>query len=134
MQIELLIQKGDDRYEVVTNPDKDYKLDFSLFGEGETPKQAIDDLLICYQDMKEMYEEEGKTIPSLTFSYKYETSSFFNYYCKIFSMPALERITGINQKQLHHYAMGIKKPREAQRKKLETALHNLGKELMSVTL
>ncbi|MFV0506365.1 MAG: hypothetical protein ACK5L5_06595, partial [Bacteroidales bacterium] len=62
----------------------------------------------------------------------YDTMSFFNYYCELFSMPALERLTGINQKQLHHYASGLKKPREAQLKKIETALHKLGDELKAV--
>jgi hypothetical protein len=33
-----------------------------------------------------------------------------NYYKRIFTNVALERITGINQKQLQHYATGLKKP------------------------
>ena len=49
-------------------------------------------------------------------------------------MPALERLTGINQKQLHHYLAGYRKPREPQRKKIENALHNLGRELLAVRL
>jgi len=52
----------------------------------------------------------------------------------VFSKPALERLTGINQKLLHQYATGLKKPREAQRKKIEAALHRLGIELLSVEL
>ena len=67
-------------------------------------------------------------------AYKYDTQSFLNYYNKIFTNVALERITGINQKLLHHYASGLKKPREAQRKKIETALHSLGNELLAVEL
>ncbi len=43
-------------------------------------------------------------------------------------------MTGINQKQLQHYASGLKKPRPTQVKKIETAIHNLGKELISVEL
>jgi hypothetical protein len=46
----------------------------------------------------------------------------------------LERITGINQKLLHHYSSGLKKPREAQKKKIETALHRLDEELLAVKL
>jgi len=66
--------------------------------------------------------------------YKFDTQSLLQYYANIFSKPALERITGINQKQLHHYASGLKKPRQAQREKIGRALHRLGKELMSVEL
>jgi hypothetical protein len=35
---------------------------------------------------------------------------------------------------LHHYASGLKKPRLVQRKKIESALHRLGEELMAVEL
>ena len=66
--------------------------------------------------------------------YQYDTQSILSHYADVFSKPALEKLTGINQKQLHHYATGLKKPREAQRKKIETALHALGKELLTVKL
>jgi predicted RNase H-like HicB family nuclease len=64
--------------------------------------------------------------------YRYDVQSILSYYANVFTKPALERLTGINQKQLHHYATGLKKPREPQRKKIELALHRLGSELMSV--
>ena len=64
--------------------------------------------------------------------YMYDVQSILSYYASVFTKPALERLTGINQKQLHHYATGLKKPREPQRKKIELALHRLGSELMSV--
>jgi predicted RNase H-like HicB family nuclease len=66
--------------------------------------------------------------------FHFDTKSFLNYYNKVFSNVALERLTGINQKLLHHYASGIRTPRQAQRKKIEQALHELGKELMAVEL
>jgi len=31
-----------------------------------------------------------------------------NYYKGIFTLSALERLTGINQKQLQHYASGLR--------------------------
>ncbi|HLR38221.1 MAG TPA: hypothetical protein VK084_09250 [Chitinophagaceae bacterium] len=49
-------------------------------------------------------------------------------------MTALSRMTGINEKQIHHYASGIKKPRPQTIKKFETALHRLGEELLTVEL
>ena len=44
--------------------------------------------------------------------FKYDVQSMLSYYSDVFSKPALERLTGINQKLLHHYATGLKKPRE----------------------
>ena len=67
-------------------------------------------------------------------TFRYDVQSILNYYANVFTKPALERLTGINQKQLHHYATGLKKPREAQRKKIENALHKLGAELLSLEL
>jgi len=66
--------------------------------------------------------------------FRYDVQSILSYYSNVFTKPALERLTGINQKQLHHYATGLKKPREPQRKKIEDALHKLGSELLSVQL
>lgn len=66
--------------------------------------------------------------------FKYDIRSLLNYYNRYFSNVALESLTGINQKQLFHYASGLKKPRESQRKKIEEAFHKLGKELLSVEL
>jgi predicted RNase H-like HicB family nuclease len=66
--------------------------------------------------------------------YQYDTQSILSHYANVISKPALEKLTGINQKQLHHYATGLKKPREKQRKKIETALHSLGTELLAVKL
>ena len=66
--------------------------------------------------------------------FRYDVQSILSHYANVFTKPALERITGINQKQLHHYATGLKKPRPEQRKKIESALHRLGSELLTVHL
>jgi len=66
--------------------------------------------------------------------YKFDTESLLQYYKGILGNPAFEKITGINQKLIHHYATGLKKPREAQRKKIEEGLHALGRELLSIEL
>ncbi|MBX3255820.1 MAG: helix-turn-helix transcriptional regulator [Chitinophagaceae bacterium] len=57
-----------------------------------------------------------------------------NHYKRIFSLAALERITGIDQKYLQHYSSGLKKPRPGRLKKIEKSLHNLGAELMTLEL
>jgi predicted RNase H-like HicB family nuclease len=83
--------------------------------------------------------EDGDEIP-VEFSGKYELAfhfdieSLLNHYKGIFTNSALERITGINQRQLQHYASGLSKPRAEQTKKIQEALHRLGKELLVVEL
>jgi len=108
-----------------------------VYGAGETVEEAKEnvlnglDLLIKSTDPKRLPEIlKGQ----YTIIYKFDTQSFLNYYDKIFSKPALERLTGINQKQLHHYASGMRKPRAQQRKKIVDALHQLGQELLSIDI
>jgi len=108
-----------------------------IYGAGETPEAAMTDALKGLELF--VGSREKKDLPAIlqgeyTIEYQYDTQSFLNYYNKIFTNVALERITGINQKLLHHYASGLKKPRVMQRKKIETALHRLGNELLSVRL
>ena len=68
------------------------------------------------------------------FAFELDIQSFLAIYQGIFTKSGLEKLTGINQKQLWHYAKGISKPRQAQRQKIEGALHRLGNELISLTL
>ena len=84
-------------------------------------------------------EELGYEVPE-EFSGEYElvfkmdVESVLDFYSGIFTKAGLERITGINQKQLWHYASGARKPRPEQAVKLESALHKLGEELLAISL
>lgn len=66
--------------------------------------------------------------------YKFDVQSLLLYYQGIFSFSALQTITGINQKQLSHYAAGRSKPRPQQAEKIANGLHALAKDLMAVTV
>ena len=66
--------------------------------------------------------------------FKLSTEALLNAYSNIFTKAALSRITGINERQLWHYASGMRKPRPAQRKRIEDGLHKLGDELLSVNI
>ena len=108
-----------------------------IYGAGDTAEEAKENALKGLELF--VNSREKKDLPAIlqkdyNIEFQYDTQSFLNYYNKIFTNVALERITGINQKLLHHYASGLKKPRELQRKKIETALHNLGNELLAVRL
>ena len=49
-----------------------------------------------------------------------------------FTNAALLRITGINERQLWQYASGIRKPRPAQRKRIEEGLLQPGTQLLTI--
>lgn len=107
-----------------------------VYGAGTTVAEAKKNLL----DGLELYAKYNQGAPAWmkdkTFKivYKFDAESILNYYRGIFTNAALERITGINQKQIQHYASGTKRPRPQQLKKIETAFHELGQELISVRL
>lgn len=63
-----------------------------------------------------------------------DVKSLLTLYQGIFTKSGLERLTGINQKQLWHYANGVSTPRKAQVLKIEKAIHRLGQELLSIQL
>ncbi len=66
--------------------------------------------------------------------FKLSTEALLNAYSDIFTKAALSRITGINERQLWHYASGLRKPRPIQRKRIEDGLHRLGAELLTLSL
>lgn len=72
--------------------------------------------------------------PDLTLSYKFDIQSLLAHYQNIFSFAALQYITGVNQRQLWHYAAGRSKPRPRQAEKIVGALNRLGKELVSLSV
>jgi predicted RNase H-like HicB family nuclease len=83
--------------------------------------------------------EDGDEIPAefqsgYTLVYRFNPENLLQHYNGIFTNAALERLTGINQRQLQRYASGASKPRREQSQKIESALHHLGKELLAVEL
>lgn len=94
-----------------------------IYGEGETVKETKESILSAIA----LYKEYNDKIPSelegdVEIEWHFDVQSFLQYFSGIFTKAALERITGVNQKLLGHYASGLKKPRKTQVEKIETAL------------
>lgn len=102
-----------------------------IYGAGDNVKEVKQSILDGIETTKEIGNFPYK---EYEIKYKFDTESLLQYYKGILGNPAFEKITGINQKLIHHYATGLKKPREAQRKKIEEGLHALGRELLSIEL
>lgn len=66
------------------------------------------------------------------FEYSYEVSALLHRFDGILSRAAIARATGINERQIAHYAAGLHSPRPNQRKRIVDGIHNIGKELISV--
>jgi predicted RNase H-like HicB family nuclease len=58
--------------------------------------------------------------------------SLLHYFEGILTRSALARVTGINERQLGHYATGHRNPRSSQRNKIIEGIHRIGAEFNSV--
>ena len=108
-----------------------------IYAGGDTVEKAKQSILEAINIIKEEFTHDN--IPSILkgkydIIYHFDVASLLNYYKAIFTNSALEKITGINRRQLQHYSSGLKKPRQPQLKKIEEGLHRLAAELQAVEL
>lgn len=128
--IKIIIERNEDGFWGYAENEK------AIVGGGDTVQECKQDVLDCIETLKELNADNKPSFLEKEYElvYKFDTASLLNYYKGIFTNSALERITGINQKQIQHYASGHRNPRLEQRLKIENALHTLGKELLAVEL
>ncbi len=129
----VIVEKADNNYSAYIE-----QVD-GIIATGDTLSEIKENMYAAISALREDCEEFGGEFPSelegeFDLVFKTDVKSVLDFYSKIFTKAGLERITGINQKQLWHYASGERKPREEQAIKLEKALHKLGAELMAISL
>lgn len=101
----------------------------------EIKQNMIEAIDLYVETCKEMgLEIPEELLGDYNLNFKMDTRCVLAFYYGIFTKAGLSRLTGINQKQLWHYASGVSNPRPAQKVKIENALHKLGEELLSVRL
>jgi len=130
MKVNVIVEKGKDNLFSV-NMDY-YELDFGLSGFGATVDEAIKDFYQCWEEAKAMCKVDGKEIPKLEFNIKYDVTSFLDLYSGILSKSGLEKITGVNQKQLWHYSSGRQRPTRKTALKIQNNLHRFAENLREV--
>ena len=111
-----------------------------IVATGATIAEIKESLLSAVADFRESCKELGCELPDeikeddFQIEFKMDVKSLLNLYTGIFTKSGLERLTGINQKQLWHYANGKSVPRKKQVKRIEQAIHRLGQELIAIQL
>lgn len=111
----------------------------SIVATGKTVDEIKAGIINSINVLIEDCREFGGVVPAelkedYELTFKMDVKSMLQFYAGIFTKAELERITGINQKQLWHYASGARNPRPEQVLKIETALHKLGEELLAINL
>lgn len=131
MKAQVIIERGaDGTFDANMEFIKD--VPFGLFGSGKTVAETIEDFRNSYREIQEMYKDEGKECPVLEFEFKYDIPSFLQYYAYAFTLAGLERITGVNQKQLGHYISGFRRPSDRTAHKIEDRIKAFAREIEAV--
>ena len=115
-----------------------YCKDEIFSGAGDTIDAAKKDMMSQMAFYKETAVKEGFRYPAFLdgeyeISYTVDAQSLMKYYVGkgIFSLAGMEKMTGINQKQLWSYMNGTK-PRKAQNNRIVAGFQSLNQELNAI--
>lgn len=97
-------------------------------------KKNITEALKIYKDTCKEYDLDLPEVLAEDYEvlFKYDLATFLNTYGKVLSKAGLETLTGINQKQLWHYASGKSKPRKATVNRVAESIHAFANELTQI--
>lgn len=97
---------------------------FGLAGYGDSAGEAIADLKVSYEEVKELRGMEGLETPELTFVFKYDMQSFFSYFSYL-NISRVGELAGINPSLLRQYATGATKAGQKQYEKMQKAVNHI---------
>lgn len=95
-------------------------------------QESIDFYLDCAK--KDGDEYPGVFDGEYEVVYVFDVCALLNYLQGTFTFAGLQTITGINQKQLAHYAAGRSKPRLQQAQKIKEGLQSFAENLRTVSV
>lgn len=128
-KVKVYIEKGVDEYSAYMD---DTPLAYSCIGEGDTVEETIADFKAAYEEMREHFKSSGDYFEEVEFAFYYDIPSFLQEYAYAFTLAGLERITGVNQKQLGHYISGYRKPSQKTIRRIEEGIHRFSEQLGAV--
>lgn len=102
--------------------------DCQFIGSGDTVDQAKADFVEAMNFM--LTEEVGINPQDVEVEFRYDVRSFLNEYKGILSLSGMQVMTGINQRQLHHYLSGVRKPSKTTVDKIREGVHRYAEKLL----
>jgi hypothetical protein len=109
-------------------------LPYGLVGEGATVAEAIAQWHQAYNDMKELFAQEGKEFVEVNFTFVFDVPALLLYYAGKITYAGLSKLTGVSAAQLSQYANGYRYPSPKTTAKIQTALNAFGTELSQLQL
>ena len=130
-KVTAIIETGPDHHFSIYSDSDDYP--YGIIGTGDTISEAKEDFMASYEEMRECVTEDlGEEFMEAEFVFRYDIPSFLQEFAYAFTLSGLERITGINQKQLGHYVSGYRKPSPKTIRKMEEGIHNFSEQLSRI--
>jgi predicted RNase H-like HicB family nuclease len=131
-QIHVILELGKDGYGVWFEEIE------NVFGFGETVEKAkldaqaaLDGYIValkrCNQPIPVILQEEYELV------FQFDIEALLKYINGTVTKTALAKASGINVTQLSHYSSGLKKPRKEQRDKIISGLHEIARDLLTVS-
>ena len=130
MKVTVIIEKAKDGY--YSCYVEDDLPGFGLSGFGESAEAAKEDMMKAYQELKEIQAEEGKEVPELEFTYKYDMQSFFDYF-SFLNVSKVAELAVINPSLMRQYTSGVANAGQKQYDKIRVAIGKISKELSAAT-
>ena len=103
-----------------------------LNGCGNTVAEAKQDLMVCLEETKEDYLNQGKTPYQVDFEYIYDLQSFFEFF-SVFNVTEVARRAGINPTLMRQYTSGVKKAGEKTYAKLSSCINDIRKDIIAAS-
>jgi predicted RNase H-like HicB family nuclease len=135
-KIKVLVGWADKNYSATTD---DYnRLNGIVIATGDTFEKLQTKFDLALKFHIEGCLSDGDTLPEWLLSGNYEleyelaTSALLHHIDGIITRSAIARVSGINERQLGHYASGIRNPRPEKRKQIINGIHRISRELASV--
>lgn len=97
-------------------------------------KDVAEALRFHVEGMLEDYEEVPEWLANGNYEFEYhlDTAALLQSCSQYATLAAISRVTGMNERQLSHYANGTKKPRQPQRQRIVEGLHKIGRQLIAI--
>ena len=107
-----------------------------IYASGENMEAVKSDALEAIRLIKKNLPEDRwpeQIKGEFEIEWKFDVPSFLEYYGDYLSLSGMERMTGINQKQLSNYLHRRAVPRQKQADRIMRGLHRFAREILSIT-
>ena len=107
-----------------------------IYASGENMEAVKSDALEAIRLIKKNLPEDRwpeQIKGEFEIEWKFDVPSFLEYYGDYLSLSGMERMTGINQKQLSNYLHRRAVPRQKQAARIMRGLHRFAREILSIT-